>query len=407
MLLNSGVDTSAYHQMEPLAYGIVETLLDDVSKKMAASNLTRKYSRGGGQKASGGSRVVKTSSASNSPRNATMISRRKTLMTDSPYRRRPMMVDQGGMASNTICDGLQATSRSNRPVSWHPSSHMTPQAPYQTSSYTIPRVELNGSFNSYELPPTPAVFSGYTSPASAFSPLSQPFSNDQQQFQYTDDTFFFPTVACDYTNSSLYTPYQTSSPIPQQMDDQNYAPITSSVDQSMYSHFGWSSFTTNGFDNATAPPTPEDFLPIQHPDPSLSTDEAIPYHPLDDSESTGEELIGMGLYDTPEKAPPSDPHLDNYRALMMTQLLGPAYRKQEPTGKGLKLEETWNPPTSDDGEEGEDAEDDEDAEGSTVDDTPAEIPNTSATNGGTVMPNDHGIIDASNQYQHYRTNGWL
>jgi hypothetical protein len=141
------------------------------------------------------------------------------------------------------------------------------------------------------------------------------------------------------------------------------------MDPSMYSHFDWENFATNGFDDVTAPPTPNDFLPIQQPDPSFEADESIPYHSLEDSDEPGEVLVGMGLYDAPEKSPASDPHLDNYRSSIMSQLLGPGYRKPETpvaTGKGLKLEETWNPPPSDDGED-EDGDEDEDAEGSEVD----------------------------------------
>ena len=45
---------------------------------------------------------------------------------------------------------------------------------------------------------------------------------------------------------------------------------------------------------------------------------------------------------------------------MMSQVLGSAYRRPEPVGKGLKLEETWNPPSDD--EEEEDDEQDGEAE---------------------------------------------
>ena len=44
---------------------------------------------------------------------------------------------------------------------------------------------------------------------------------------------------------------------------------------------------------------------------------------------------------------------------MASQLLGNSYRRPEPLGKGLKLEETWQPPPEkDDGKD-----DDEDGEG--------------------------------------------
>ena len=140
----------------------------------------------------------------------------------------------------------------------------------------------------------------------------------------------------------------------------------------MYSHFEWNNFATNGFEgSSTAPPTPDNFLPIQHPEPAFSTEESIPYQPLEDVESGGEELIGMGLYDNPDpiKTSSLDPQLDSYRALMMSHLMGPSHRKTESTGKGLKLEETWEPPVSDD----EDA-DDEDQDGEGEDDDIEEVP---------------------------------
>ncbi len=78
----------------------------------------------------------------------------------------------------------------------------------------------------------------------------------------------------------------------------------------------------------------------------------------------------MGLYDTPEPAKTlsSDPQLDNYRSLM-SHLLGVG-RRVEPTGKGLKLEETWIPPPSDDEEEDDD--DEQDGEGESDEEDPTE-----------------------------------
>lgn len=154
----------------------------------------------------------------------------------------------------------------------------------------------------------------------------------------------------------------------------------------------------NGFESSTSPPTPENFLPIQHPDTTLPADDAIPYHSLSDSEPDGEILQGLGLYDSPEisKAPPSDPQLDNYRSLVMSQLLGTAYRKTEPesTGKGLKLEETWNPPPSDDDDDEDD--DEKDGEGEDDDEEPSNAPTEqSSTKNGNVQ-SSNGLMDATN-----------
>lgn len=123
----------------------------------------------------------------------------------------------------------------------------------------------------------------------------------------------------------------------------------------MYSHFDWNNFTHNGFHTVTTPPTPENFLPIQHHEPSLHVEESIPYHPLDEAEEEGEELVGLGLYDTPEK-PSSETNLNNYHRALVSYTFEAGHRKQESMGKGLKLEETWNPPASDD-EDGDDVDD--------------------------------------------------
>lgn len=75
-----------------------------------------------------------------------------------------------------------------------------------------------------------------------------------------------------------------------------------------------------------------DFLPIQHPAHGQEHDAED-----EEMEDSGKELVGMGLYDLPDSS------------LHWSSLQG------EATGKGLKLEETWQPP-----EEDEDDEDDGD-----------------------------------------------
>lgn len=96
---------------------------------------------------------------------------------------------------------------------------------------------------------------------------------------------------------------------------------------------------------------------VDQPEPVLPAEESIPYQALDEPEEEGEILVGMGLYDAPDKTD-TDPELDYYRT-STSNLLGSTYRK----GAGLKLEEAWEPPkedesSSDDEEEEEDAEDD-------------------------------------------------
>ena len=327
-----------------MGYSTVESLLDE-----AAFNL-RRHSRGsGGQRSerTGGSmRIVKPNSTSNSPRGSIALARRKTVM----YDRRRIAADHtsGNYTSN---EQLQHPANSNRPVSWHPSSHMQAQQMHQyaDSSYFHTRNE----FQRFDFPPTPAVYSGYCSPSSTFSPVSVPFTGyAQPQFQYSE--------VSTYPSASSYTAYQ--QPASTQQAPFYMSTPTEITDSQMYTQSDWHNFTANGFDRSTAPPTPENFLPIQHPSPSFPEEDAIPYHPLSEAseEEEGEILCGLGLYDTPDvlKSVSSDPQLNNYRSSVMSQLLGSVYGK-EPVGKGLKLEETWNPPTSD----GEDDDEDEEADG--------------------------------------------
>lgn len=99
----------------------------------------------------------------------------------------------------------------------------------------------------------------------------------------------------------------------------------------------------------------------QQPQPAVSED-PVRYDTLEEPEEEGEILVGMGLYDAPEKYD-EDPQLNNYRSTT-SSLFSSTYRSNEPTGKGLKLEETWEPPNSDDGEEEDDEEEEEDEDAS-------------------------------------------
>lgn len=118
------------------------------------------------------------------------------------------------------------------------------------------------------------------------------------------------------------------------------------------------------FNVSSAPPTPEYFNQCPEPETKLATEESIPFQPLEEDESEGEILYGMGLYDAPDKSY-NDASLDLHRSTIMS-LLGGAGSYPEPTGKGLKLEDAWEPPASDDEDEGSGSE--QDAEGEDQDD---------------------------------------
>lgn len=99
----------------------------------------------------------------------------------------------------------------------------------------------------------------------------------------------------------------------------------------------------------TAPPTPEDLPKLQQAEPLVVKEESYPEaEAQQEEEEEGDILIGLGLYDPPEKYP--------YHG--EGGMLGASF---EPQGKGLKLEDAWEPPASED-------EDEEDGEGEAEDD---------------------------------------
>lgn len=134
--------------------------------------------------------------------------------------------------------------------------------------------------------------------------------------------------------------------------------ITAPAETTDSNGWDWNTFIMHGI-GSTTPPTPETLPQTQLSQPAVSEDPH--YQALEDAaEEDGEILVGMGLYDTPEKYN-EDPQLNNYRSTV-SSLLGSSFGAHEPQGKGLKLEETWEPPKSDEEDEDEDDEEEEDDE---------------------------------------------
>jgi hypothetical protein len=187
----------------------------------------------------------------------------------------------------------------SRPVSWHPSSTHFQK---QSSSYFEPQQDW------YSASPRNSMhgsdFYSLSTRNSQFEPTS---NNAHYSAAYgMEDSEYNQTPS--YAHSNLNTP--STEPLPwylQKWAQQNQ-------EQAMVAS-----------QNASS-----DFLPIQHP--------AIQHEEMEDDD--GEKLVALGLYDLPE---PSMSWTGSEQA----------------TGKGLKLEETWQPPEEDeDEEEDEDAEDD-------------------------------------------------
>lgn len=79
----------------------------------------------------------------------------------------------------------------------------------------------------------------------------------------------------------------------------------------------------------------------------VEPEEPLRFRPLgvEDDETDGEVLYGMGLYDAPERDAAVLDSWRTYRPSVMPLLAG--VEETAPRGRGLKLEDAWDPPVSD------------------------------------------------------------
>ncbi|EAQ90606.1 predicted protein [Chaetomium globosum CBS 148.51] len=380
------------HQVSSSDTYTVDTMLNELSRQLMGH--TRRYSRAANGQQRGGNamRVSKPSSASNSPRSSTLQARRRTLIGDALRGGLPTLSPAVHQTHLPTPDSVlpdqyfyeQETPRPARPVSWHPSSQNVQQPFYAQQDANVYPCGTYGDFlaSLEQFPPTPGPGSGYTSPMESFSPLSLPyssFSTSQQQI-YSPVSQPLPSVhqqqvdaLASTTCSSDYAAVVASSDIP-------YLPLAHTTDDTIV----WDHHqdTTALFSRQTAPPTPEDLAysldpnqvteaTSQQKQQTKSEAAQQAYQPLihddeNDDEPEGEILYGMGLYDAPVQGKESSLHQS-----VVHSLLGGArdYREEADTGKGLglKLEDAWEPPASDDENE-EEEEDDEDNDGEGQDD---------------------------------------
>lgn len=401
-LLNASVASAPHHHVPSGAY-TVDTMLNEISRQLVGN--TKRYSRGssGQQRVPTAMRISKPGSASNSPRSSTLQSRRRTLIGDGFQGRLISPAVESTYlptpASEIPSEPLyERNCRPARPVSWHPSPHYhtqqplypqqvgsTPACPYPTYG----EVDILASLQ--HLPPTPAIYSGYASPTESFSPLSLPYSSFSSQPVYSPPSQPAPVQqeqqeqqeeqqAPAAFRSSPCVDYSPAAAVPELA----YLPASRLTDDSLT----WESYPpcNSLLDQHTAPPTPEDFAcsitsndaaaPVA--ETRIQKEAAYQTVIVDDSgddESEGEILYGMGLYDAPDHGKGVTDgdgsslgmlHRSAIFSLLSSRDADRARAEDDcsDTGKGLglKLEDAWEPPVSDD-EEDEDA----DADGESQD----------------------------------------
>ena len=255
-------------------------------------------------------KVAKSNSRGNSPKN---LSRRRT----TPARSTKHHAASNGSISNYRAPGAGDNSMvaTTRPFSWHANS-VQPTAvndwnfPYQfpNSSYSA---HLPNSFATIEVN---GLVTPLTQPSSAESCYREEFTPlEEMPIHSLDGTYPLLQQAGHHTfwpsqyNAALHDPANQSLMYRDSLAKERETPFANAAAPDMYT--------------GTAPPTP-DFL-------AVSSDAAVEggLPPPED-----EVLVGMGLYDAPS---PLD-----FATLHGNQTVLP-YRGS--TGKGLKLEETFQP----------------------------------------------------------------
>ena len=231
-----------------------------------------------------------------------------------------------------------STERRSRPTSWHPSTFVSTASQAQPAPAFAAHFDGVPTYNPY----TNNGPFNTTSVNGLVTPLSVPCSDPSpvEPLQYFDvpnsihpNQQQYASWSLDEIAASYFEPQPKASADYYQMQAQQYT-------QPM---------------GTTAPPTP-DFLPMQNFHEGL--DDPNFYLPTKESTPAGEELVGMGLYDTPNLSSEED-----VAFATMTGFGASGTMSQGSQRKSLKLEETWAPPPekemeNEGEEEGEDDEED-------------------------------------------------
>ena len=164
-----------------------------------------------------------------------------------------------------------------------------------------------------------------------------PFS-DHQSYLFDDSGPTYPSEANGYINQSNY-PH-----MPPFQEPLTYARPPCPVRD-------WTQVFSAELPRTSAHPVP-DYPPVQYSTTKRENSDSSPRLLKEHSK----ELVGMGLYDSPDRG--SNSILTCGENSGIAQFYNNLHPRQESVGKGLKLEETWQPPVQ--GNENEDEDEDED-----------------------------------------------
>jgi hypothetical protein len=316
-----------------------------------ASKVRRRQSRGSKSSPRGSSpiKVTKSTSTHSSPRERIAAARQTYQQQQQPVTTMAMPVEY---------------TQTSRPVSWHPASfHQAMQyqqqqaAAFHHFSQQMPAPYYPQQQQHFQQP-SPDVFSACAAQQS-YSPAQTAYSNEGSPCSFVNVGL---PAQCggDFGAIPSYIDIPTWDLAQPMAATAGYLPTTTYSDFLPAAPAGyigtppmegldWASFAMNAF-SLNAPPTPEVLSqPMMVMMPELDATGSVS---SDDEEDDGEVLVGMGLYDDDDddKKLSMDSGLDRARSMSMLMGGGGA-APTVPAGKGLRLEETWQPPKTEDDEE--------------------------------------------------------
>ena len=378
-----------------------EAMVNDVPAFSGRYQPLRRPSAGSNSTVSSSKRgskgIIKANSGGNSPLG---IQRRRTTASH-PIRSYYSTAQDHAQNYSQRKAGLQHRSMGPvmpvRPMSWHPGSrnHSASSEALPSNESTI-RSTIAGFQNlAVANESLPQQASAFNTPL-CVNPL---YPSDALAANLVNPSLHNTSLHNNYTSynaagsGASYQSYHSFQPSHQTMNAEIPPSYYYSYDSSLdLREPGWSQGSSD-FGTVVQPPTP-DFLPIQYPvDPPPELEHASPI-----SKKRSKELIGMGLYDDPDR----DIHtnLDITDTSALKQFASPY---QVSMGKGLKLEETWQPPnsqeeTEDDGEEEETCSTDEAEEDPPIVATVPEDPQTAFYPAYSDLSNQSFFFDADDHY---------
>ena len=294
-------------------------------------------------------RFVKGSSGGTSPH---AIQRRRTTASHSTKANHSMAQDNAYHRRETTMENnhsAQGAVPIARPSSWHPGSgnfdtyNKNVSASEPVSGYTTAEIQGLAAASAPSLQSeVPLIHNGYA--ANGPSTMYEQPSLATNGYGIYDGDIYPPYPSYNasdqfqYQNISL--PYSYGGYAFEDFQQPDWSQLSSE-------------FTT------FIPQQTPDFLPIQYP---LEQPEVANINqPPQINKKRSKELVGMGLYDNPERDIPSSLDYNHPSAL---------FSHRESTGKGLKLEETWQPPKETDGVE----DDGEEEEAYSTDEAEEDLP---------------------------------